>query len=76
MFKRQFGLHFDYHAQNNYPIGETTNIEDIEHYLIDAKPDFVQCDCKGHPGLSSYPTKVGTPAKGMVKDNLRIWADA
>lgn len=76
MFKRQFGLHFDYHAQNNYPIGETTNIEDIEQYLIDAKPDFVQCDCKGHPGLSSYPTKVGTPAKGMVKDNLRIWSDA
>lgn len=73
---RQFGLHFDYHAQNNYHIGENTNIEDIEQYLSDAKPDFVQCDCKGHPGLSSYPTKVGTPAASMVKDNLRIWADA
>lgn len=74
--KRVFGLHFDFHAGNDTEIGENTKIEDIEKYILDTKPDFIQCDCKGHPGLTSYPTKVGTPAAKLKKDNLRIWADA
>ena len=46
------------------------------HALIDAvKPDYIQCDCKGCPGLSSYPTKVGNPALGIVKDGLRVWRE-
>jgi hypothetical protein len=39
-------------------------------------PDYLQCDCKGHPGYSSYPTKVGNPAPGFVGDPLRVWRDA
>lgn len=39
-------------------------------------PYYIQCDCKGHPGYSCYPTKVGTPAPGLKKDNLRIWVNA
>lgn len=27
--------------------------------LREVKPDYVQCDCKGHPGVAGYPTKVG-----------------
>lgn len=72
--KRVFGLHFDFHADDKTEIGANTCAEDIEKYIMDAKPDFIQCDCKGHPGVCSYPTKVGT-AGNIVKDNLRIWAD-
>jgi len=73
---RVFGLHFDFHAGNETEIGVRTNIEDIEKYILDAKPDFIQCDCKGHPGNCSYPTKVGNAAKKLKSDNLRVWCDA
>jgi len=68
--ERFFGLHFDFHADNETEIGLRTNAEDIEAYLEAAKPDFIQCDCKGHPGNSSYPTKVGHAADNLKKDNI------
>lgn len=74
--ERFFGLHFDFHAKNNVEIGQNTNIEDIEKYIKDAKPDYIQCDCKGHPGNSCYPTKVGKAADLLKADNLRVWVDA
>ena len=74
--ERFFGLHFDFHAFNEDDIGVRTNPEDIEWYINEAKPDYVQCDCKGHPGNSSYPTKVGKPADNLKSDNLRVWVDA
>jgi hypothetical protein len=71
-----FGVHFDFHAADDcINIGENTTPELIQHMLEVIKPDFVQCDCKGHPGLTSYPTEVGTAAPGFVRDNLRIWRD-
>lgn len=73
--KRFFGLHFDFHADNETEIGVRTEPEDIEWYINEAEPDFIQCDCKGHPGNSSYPTKVGKAADKIVNDNLRIWCD-
>lgn len=73
--KRFWGLHFDFHASNDVHIGERTNQEDIEWYLREARPDFVQCDSKGHPGNSSYPTTVGKAAEHLHTDNLRIWCD-
>lgn len=60
--ERFFGLHFDFHAGSNNRIGYRTEKEDIKAYIKAAKPDFIQCDCKGHPGYSSYPTKAGIPA--------------
>ena len=56
-------------------IGDHTYPEDIAWYIEQARPDFVQCDCKGHPGNSSYPTKVGKVADKLVADNLRVWVD-
>ncbi len=73
--ERFFGLHFDFHAGNVAKIGSRTNAEDIEWYIKETRPDFVQCDCKGHPGIASYPTEVGTAASNLVKDNLKIWCD-
>lgn len=73
--ERFFGLHFDFHAGNEVEIGTRTNVEDIEWFINETNPDFVQCDCKGHPGNSSYPTKVGHAAEKLKTDNLRIWCD-
>ena len=73
--ERFFGLHFDFHADNETEVGIRTKPEDIERYIIDAKPDFVQCDSKGHSGNCSYPTKVGKAADKLCADNLKIWAD-
>ena len=73
--KRFFGLHFDFHAGNDVEIGTRTNVEDIEWFIKETNPDFIQCDCKGHPGNSSYPTKVGHAAEKLKADNLRIWCE-
>lgn len=70
--KRFFGLHFDFHAGNEDEIGGHTDPTDIEWFIVQAHPDYIQCDCKGHPGNASYPTKIGHPAETLVKDNLRI----
>ncbi|ULQ50714.1 hypothetical protein [Flavihumibacter fluvii] len=71
-----FGIHFDFHAtQNNKEIGMTFTPGMIDSFLTIVRPDFVQVDCKGHPGYSSYPTKVGNPAGGFTKDILKIWRD-
>ncbi len=71
-----FGLHFDFHARDtDVDVGKTTTPAMIERILTEVKPDYIQIDCKGHKGWSSYPTKVGNPAPGLVGDPLRIWRD-
>jgi hypothetical protein len=79
-FKRAdsfFGLHFDFHATDkDNKIGEMMTEELVDRMLTLVKPDFIQVDCKGHPGISSYPTKVGNPAPGFVKDPYPIWRKA
>lgn len=69
-----FGLHFDFHAGTDCTeIGKNTTREMIERVIDQTRPDYIQIDCKGHPGLSSYPTKVGNQAPGFVGDPLRLW---
>jgi hypothetical protein len=71
-----FGIHLDFHAgEDSTRIGARTTAQMIEGMLDQVRPDYVQVDCKGHPGLSSYPTKVGNPAPGFVGDQLRLWRD-
>ena len=70
------GFHFDFHAgPDSTGIGKRTTPEMIERIIREAHPDYLQCDCKGHPGISSYPTRVGNPAPGIVGDPLRVWRD-
>lgn len=65
------GFHFDFHATtDNQPIGGRSFRSDLARMLREAKPDYVQCDCKGHPGVSSYPTKAGNPAPKFAGDAL------
>ena len=68
------GVHFDFHAGPDCTeIGKHTTREMIENIINLVGPDYLQIDCKGHRGLSSYPTKVGNPAPGFVGDPLRLW---
>ncbi len=70
------GIHFDFHAGDDCSeIGKDVTPEMVADMLKLVKPDYVQCDCKGHPGQSSYPTKVGNRAPGFVKDPLKIWRE-
>jgi len=70
------GIHYDFHAgEDCTSIGKNTTRTMIETIIDQVHPDYLQIDCKGHPGLSSYPTKVGNRAPGFVGDPLRIWRD-
>ena len=70
------GVHFDIHVgPTNDRIGENVTEQMVENIIDKVKPDYIQCDTKGHPGYTSYPTKVGTPAVGFVRDQLRIWRE-
>jgi hypothetical protein len=70
------GVHFDFHAGADCnEIGKNTTPEMINAIIDMVHPDYLQIDCKGHPGYTSYPTKVGNPAPGFVGDPLRIWRD-
>lgn len=71
-----FGVHFDLHASEDITdAGKTLTHEMIDTFLTKVKPDFIQIDCKGHPGISSYPTKVGFHVKGFEKDPLKLFRE-
>lgn len=70
------GVHFDFHAgEDCKEVGKNVTPKMVEEIIRQVRPDYLQCDCKGHPGIASYPTRVGTPAPGFVRDPLRIWRD-
>lgn len=70
------GMHFDFHARpDGNEIGKYTTRAMIENVIRRVRPDYLQIDCKGHPGWSSYPTKVGTAVPGIVGDPLRTWRE-
>ncbi len=71
------GIHFDFHAGPDCTqVGQRTTPEMVGLIVDKVHPDYIQIDCKGHPGYSSYPTKVGQPVPGFVGDPLRVWRDA
>jgi hypothetical protein len=71
-----FGIHYDLHAgAKDTELGAALTHEHLKAELAKVMPDFIQCDCKGHPGYTSWPTEVGTPSPGIVKDALRIHRD-
>jgi hypothetical protein len=68
------GMHFDLHpGAKDTRLGADISEENIARLLDRVKPDFVQYDCKGHAGYTGYPTKVGWPSPGIVKDSLPVW---
>ena len=76
MFQRRLGLHFDFHARpfEGMPgIGENLKEEDIREICSTLRPDFIQIDCKGHPGWTSYPSKIGNAMPLFLFDTLKLW---
>ncbi|MDW7656819.1 MAG: hypothetical protein SCM11_06560 [Bacillota bacterium] len=75
-----FGVHFDFHAdpRDNQatPVGERTTTSEIDAIIDKLTPDYIQCDCKGHPGWSSYPTVTGLPYPRIEGDPLRTWRES
>jgi hypothetical protein len=70
------GIHFDFHAgEDCNEIGKSVTPEMVKSILTLVRPDYVQIDCKGHRGLSSYPTKAGNPAPGFTQDPLNIFRE-
>lgn len=69
-----FGIHCDFHAIPDYGTqGATLREEDIREICRTLKPDFLQIDCKGHPGWASYPTKLGNAMPDFAIDTLSLW---
>jgi hypothetical protein len=70
------GIHFDFHAgEDCKEIGKNVTPGMVKSILTRVRPDYIQVDCKGHRGLTSYPTKVGNPAPGFIKDPLMIFRE-
>jgi hypothetical protein len=68
-----FALHYDLHANaEDTELGRDLTHEHLREEILRVGPDWIQCDCKGHPGYTSYPTEVGIPSPGIVQDALRI----
>lgn len=71
-----FGVHFDFHAQGYDPvIGSNTTPAMVQALIDITKPDYFEIDTKGHPGYSSYPTRVGNHAGRFFGDPLRVWRE-
>jgi len=71
-----FGIHYDLHARDeDTELGREVTHDHLRERWRKIKPDWVQCDCKGHPGYTSWPTETGTVSPGVVKDALRIHRD-
>ncbi|MDG3007898.1 hypothetical protein [Paludisphaera mucosa] len=71
------GIHFDFHAGPDCnEVGKNTTPEMVDRIIDLVRPDYLQTDCKGHPGYTSYPTKVGNPVPGFVGDPLKVWREA
>ncbi len=71
-----FGLHYDLHPNaGDTELGREATHEHIRAMLDKVKPDFVQYDCKGHPGYTGYPSEVGSPSPGIVNDALKVWRE-
>ena len=70
-----FGLHFDFHASPSpgLVVGATLKEEDIREICRTIRPDFIQIDCKGHPGWASYPTGCGNAMPEFAFDTLALW---
>ena len=72
-----FGIHYDLHAgPSDTELGRELSVDHLVERLERVMPDWIQCDCKGHEGMTSWPTKVGYTSPGVVQDSLKIHREA
>ncbi|MCG8306701.1 MAG: hypothetical protein MI975_04860, partial [Cytophagales bacterium] len=76
---RYFGIHYDIHAtKEDTLLGTECSEKELVSMLELVQPDFVQTDCKGHPGYTSWFSEINdasVPPK-MTVDVLQLWRAA
>jgi len=74
-----FGLHYDLHAsEKDTELGTRCAEDELLPMLKMMAPDFVQTDCKGHPGYTSWFSKVANASvpPRLTQDALMQWREA
>jgi hypothetical protein len=75
---RYFGLHYDLHAgHGDTELGVRAKPAELARMFKLASVDFVQTDCKGHPGYTSWFSKTrgaSVPPK-LKADALKGWRE-
>jgi len=77
--ERYFGLHYDLHAsKHDTELGLRATPEELVPSLALAAPDFVQTDCKGHAGYTSWFSKTpeASVPPELKADALAGWREA
>jgi hypothetical protein len=77
--KIYFGLHYDLHANaNDTDLGTKADPEILIPLLNLMRPQWVQTDCKGHAGYTSWFSQVpdASVSPGTVKDAMMGWRAA
>jgi len=77
--KYYFGLHYDLHAKkDDTELGLHCSPAELVPLFRIMKPDFVQTDCKGHPGYTSWFSKTPTASVSpkLKKDAMKGWRAA
>ena len=74
-----FGMHYDLHANaTDTDLGERADPETLIPLLQMMGPSWVQTDCKGHAGYTSWFSEVpdASVSPGTVKDAMAGWRAA
>ena len=74
-----FGYHSDLHLwENDFDAGTRALPDELEASLRTVNPDWVQVDSKGHPGLTSWFSKVSgaSVAPHLAHDAVAAWREA
>jgi len=77
--RHYFGLHYDLHAgKQDTELGTRSSPGHLAANLKLSRPDFVQCDCKGHPGYTSWfsRSRHASVPQSLKKDALKQWRTA
>jgi hypothetical protein len=77
--ERYFGLHYDLHAdKDDTELGLRATPDELAAMLRLTGADFVQTDCKGHPGYTSWfsQTPGASVPPGLEADALAGWREA
>ncbi|MEK6793410.1 MAG: alpha-L-fucosidase [Spirochaetota bacterium] len=74
-----FGMHYDMHVRtDDTDIGARLTVDDIAANLKAMKCDWVQTDCKGHPGVTGWKSTVpaATVNAHIHNDMMTVWRAA
>ena len=77
--KHVFGFHYDLHAtEKDTELGKHCSPKELLPMLRLVGADFVQTDCKGHPGYVSWFSKVKSAAvpPQLKADAMKQWREA